>query len=152
MLARFFRLTAAWVWPSAILVPVLVAGTFIYPSVRDAVLRHDGWVIAVAPDDIDIVLPPGSAGATVAVRIRNLQGDPIRLEGVQVSCACVSPTSELPVALAAGEERDVAFRVDQAADDWASRVQEARFFVDRPSPPVKVNFRISRASPERSGS
>ncbi|RIK80217.1 MAG: hypothetical protein DCC67_09630 [Planctomycetota bacterium] len=120
-----------------------------YPALRDLVLRQEGWIVEVAPASIEVAVPAGETSAPLTVKLRNLSPSPVRVEGVRTSCGCFVALEQLPMELGPGESRRVRFRVDQAADDRGVYTQEAQFFLDRPSPPVKLHLKVGRAGAAR---
>lgn len=69
----------------------------------------------------------------------------MRITGVQTTCGCFAAIEQMPIDLGPGESRDVEFLVEQELDDQQSYKQDATFFLDTPSPPVKLYIHVSRS-------
>lgn len=132
---------ARWV-KSVLIIATLALLAMSYPPLSDFVFRLEGEIVRVDRPDKSIEAKVGESVST-SFSIRNISARPITVYGVETSCGCVRVTN-LPLAIPAGRQRDLVFRVQTRPEDAEKQILEhdAQLVFDVPSPPVRLRFTV----------
>lgn len=109
---------------------------------QSAFLRLEGHVLTVDSTIKEVVVQEAGATATARFPVHNIADRPLTIYGASTNCGCAVVTN-LPVTIPAGQTKTLIFQVTTSPDQAGQFItQEARLFVDLPSPPITLQMKV----------
>lgn len=111
-------------------------------------MRGEGCVLELQPQTVVIAAANDSNSTRLTIAARNISDRTVRVEGIETTCGCAAPSSDLPVLLKPDESHEFVFVVQRIKTD---RTVRANFYCDVPSAPAVCRITIVAAPSSRAG-